>query len=283
MSNPGPSSASTINIEDVTGAVLTAAQIANPPSYLLANPNAIYTDQSGNKYSVNAAQTALVAFAGGGSGASIYASSGGSALVSGDQLVGNVASTGTPGSGSAVVGFAVLDSNGNFVGNWIPRTGTLTSLEALAGTQGELASATDIPAIVQFTGTAGGAYTFLPFDTVQSGTFSGSGAISGTIPCTSQTVRVTLSGAQTSFTGTLQNGYLDGQTLTVQFISTPSALTSITVNGSVIATNSGPTRSRTTYRPPQSLARYSSGRLRARVGCFLISQRCARRPTRPRA
>jgi hypothetical protein len=136
---------------------------------------------------------------------------------------------------------AVLkDASGNIVGDWIPRTGNLASLEALAGTQGELASAIDTPAIVQLTGTAGGAYTFLPFDTVQSDTFSGSGAIAGTIPCTSQTVRVTLGGAMTSFTGTLQNGYLDGQTLTVQFISTPaSGLTSITVNGVEIAELTG--------------------------------------------
>jgi hypothetical protein len=137
---------------------------------------------------------------------------------------------------------AVLkDASGNIVGDWIPRTGNLASLEALAATLGELASAIDTPAIVQFTGTAGGAVVFFPWTSSQSASFAGSGAVAGTIPCTSSIVRATIGAGVTSFTGTLQNGYVDGQPLTVQFISTPSVLTSITVNGSVLATNSGST------------------------------------------
>lgn len=55
-----------------------------------------------------------------------------------------------------------LNSAGDAVGNFIPRTGLLADLQALAGTQGEIASATDFPAIVEFTGTAGQAKTIFP-------------------------------------------------------------------------------------------------------------------------
>lgn len=55
-----------------------------------------------------------------------------------------------------------LDGSGNAVANVVPRTGTLSNLLSLSGGAGELASATDEPAIVQFTGTPGGATAFYP-------------------------------------------------------------------------------------------------------------------------
>lgn len=48
------------------------------------------------------------------------------------------------------------DANGNLIANVLPRTGTSTALKALAaGGQGELTSATDYPAILQFNGVLG--------------------------------------------------------------------------------------------------------------------------------
>lgn len=64
--------------------------------------------------------------------------------------------------GNKANGPAVLDANGDLVGQIVPRTGNLADLQALAGTAGEFASATDYPAIVQFTGTAGQAKTTFP-------------------------------------------------------------------------------------------------------------------------
>jgi hypothetical protein len=176
---------------------------------------------------------------GGGSGPTIKYSVGGTALVPGDQLVGGATSSGTPGSGTAVVGFLAIDTTGHVTANIIPRTNTLASLEALALGIGELASATDIPAIVQGTGTAGVNYAIFPFNSTQSGSFTGTGAIAGTVPCTTDAVRVTLGTGVTSFTGTLQAGLIDGQVLTVDVISTPTTVTGITLNGVVVADNTG--------------------------------------------
>lgn len=44
----------------------------------------------------------------------------------------------------------------------VPRTGTLASLVSLAGSDGEISSATDFPAIFKFTGTEGTGHTFWP-------------------------------------------------------------------------------------------------------------------------
>ena len=55
-----------------------------------------------------------------------------------------------------------VDVNGNAVANVIPRTGFLENLLSLGGNAGELASATDDAAIVQFNGTPGGAKAFYP-------------------------------------------------------------------------------------------------------------------------
>jgi len=50
----------------------------------------------------------------------------------------------------------VINDAGNIIANIIPRTGTLAGLKALAVSgQGELSSATDVSAIVQFNGTSG--------------------------------------------------------------------------------------------------------------------------------
>lgn len=64
--------------------------------------------------------------------------------------------------GNKANGPAVLDANGDLVGNIIPRTGLLADLQALAGTPGEIAYATDFPAIVTFNGVAGQAKTTFP-------------------------------------------------------------------------------------------------------------------------
>lgn len=57
-------------------------------------------------------------------------------------------------------GYAGLDANGDLVGNIIPRTDTLANLLTVVGTAGELASATDQPAIVKYAGTVAGGDVF---------------------------------------------------------------------------------------------------------------------------
>jgi hypothetical protein len=62
--------------------------------------------------------------------------SGGTALIAGDVLEGGASTSGTPGSGTAVVGFAELDSTGAIAQ---PIKGVATSSDAAAGFVGEYA------------------------------------------------------------------------------------------------------------------------------------------------
>ena len=64
-----------------------------------------------------------------------------------------------------------LDGSGNIQANVVPRTGLFTTLNILAGSQGELASATDVPAIIQFSGIAGSAIPFHSFGSTYTQTF----------------------------------------------------------------------------------------------------------------
>lgn len=65
-----------------------------------------------------------------------------------------------------------LDGSGNIQANVVPRTGLFnTLLLSIAGSQGELASATDVPAILQLSGVAGGAVPFHSFGSTYTQTF----------------------------------------------------------------------------------------------------------------
>ncbi len=99
----------------------------------------------------------------GGSGATIKDASGNIAIT-GDVLQGGVASSGTFGTGSGVVGVLTSNSAGAFVGNFVPRTGSLTTFNATVGNAGEIASVngTGGPALFQFSGTAPGGVPFYP-------------------------------------------------------------------------------------------------------------------------
>lgn len=183
---------------------------------------------------------AVYAVPGSGVGPSI-AASGATLLASGDVLEGNAATTGTPGSGSAVVGFLQLDSNGNAVGILVPRTNTLASLLALSSEPaGEIASATDVPATVQYTTGGETATPTYPFNSAQDYTNSGTGAVTDTaLPCSSDVIRLTIGSSVTSYTGTFSTAFtpIDGQQCTIEVISTPSGLTSIVLNGVTVASS----------------------------------------------
>ena len=60
-----------------------------------------------------------------------------------------------------------IDASGNLVGNFVPRTGSLSSLLALDGGVGEISSATDLPAVVRHAGVAGEAFALMPFGAVR--------------------------------------------------------------------------------------------------------------------
>jgi hypothetical protein len=64
------------------------------------------------------------------------------------------------------------DVNGDIVANIVPRTNTVTGLNSIVGTAGELASATDINAIMQFNGTVAGGAIYYP-DSFAIGSISG--------------------------------------------------------------------------------------------------------------
>jgi len=68
---------------------------------------------------------------------------------------------------AAAMGFS-FDAQGNLIANVVPRTGMLSDLLGYAGGAGELASATDVPAIVQYSGTVGGAKSFFPQGTINT-------------------------------------------------------------------------------------------------------------------
>ena len=189
---------------------------------------------NGVPYGIQNAQ-GFTAFGGGGPSGPAIKASNGTSLVAGDIVEAGAATSGTPGSGSYILGVAALDSAGNLVGNWIPRTGTLASLQALALAAGEIASATDVPAIVQGTGTAGVNFTTYPFGSATSFSVGGSGAITAALPITSDIVRLTIGAGITSFTGTLANGYIDGQELTVELVSSPVGMNTYVVGGITIS------------------------------------------------
>ncbi len=98
---------------------------------------------------------------GGGSGATIEASTG-TALVAGDILKAGATSTGSPGSGSAVLGFVAIDTSGYATAYIIPRSNTLASLVSLvAEPQGEIGIATDAAAMVGWNAASGAPNVYL--------------------------------------------------------------------------------------------------------------------------
>jgi len=70
--------------------------------------------------------------------------------VTATALTANTATVGTNG------GFLQINSSGYAVGQWVPRTNSIANLLSTIGNAGELACATDIPAVMQFTGTVAG-------------------------------------------------------------------------------------------------------------------------------
>jgi len=174
--------------------------------------------------------------AGSGSGP-VIKNAAGTTLTPAWTLRGNAATAGF------VTGFAQLDAAGNFVGTWIPRTGALAALQALAGTLGEIGSATNTPALVEFNGVAGQATTFYPYASTASVVVAGAGAVATVLPTGVDYVRLTLGAGITSYTGTLTAGVIDGQVVEVQLISTQAGMIAYTVSGAVLAGAGTPTLS----------------------------------------
>lgn len=116
----------------------------------------------------------------------------------------------------AAVGLEYEDSNTVKV-QIVPRTGTLASLLGLAGNTGEIASANDAPALVQFNGQANEAVTFLASGT-RNTNIQGTGnvAMPAQKPNTGM-IRITSDAGVNSITnfGQLQVGYVTGQEIRV--------------------------------------------------------------------
>jgi hypothetical protein len=136
-------------------------------------------------------------------------------LVSGDSIQANVASSGTPGSGTAVVGIPTLDTSGNLNGIFVPRTNSLSQLTSLISEPtGELASATDNYAIVQYQPSSV-VVTYQPSYVNLT--------VSGIIPAYPRSVMIS---SGTVFT--IANGIWNGQLLEV---SLAISATSTSING----------------------------------------------------
>ena len=110
------------------------------------------------------------------------------------------------------------DGSGNIVANVIPRTGTLASLLALAGGNGEISSATDSAAIVKHNGQAGQAVAF----------YSG-GGVNGIIAASAGNTTLT-SGADTVVQFVYAGPY-GGSTSDFSFNSTNNSVQNANVNG----------------------------------------------------
>ena len=126
-----------------------------------------------------------------------------------------------------------LDGSGNIQANVVPRTGLFTTLNILAGSQGELASATDVPAIIQFSGIAGGAIPFHSFGSTYTQTFVHADSGIKTIPSWARRAYIVLDTAAGDIAITLNiaAGIYFGQRLEV------STRIGATVGGTITLTN----------------------------------------------
>ena len=126
-----------------------------------------------------------------------------------------------------------LDGSGNIQANVVPRTGLFTTLNILAGSQGELASATDVPAIIQLSGIAGGAIPFHSFGSTYTQTFVHADSGIKTIPSWARRAYIVLDTAAGDIAITLNiaAGIYFGQRLEV------STSIAATVGGIITLTN----------------------------------------------
>ena len=126
-----------------------------------------------------------------------------------------------------------LDGSGNIQANVVPRTGLFTTLNILAGSQGELASATDVPAIIQLSGIAGGAIPFHSIGSTYTQTFVHADSGIKTIPSWARRAYIVLDTAAGDIAITLNiaAGIYFGQRLEV------STSIAATVGGIITLTN----------------------------------------------
>jgi len=137
---------------------------------------------------------------------------------------------------NSVTGVVTQPTSTPIVGPWVPRTGTEATLLSTVGSTGELGSATDVPAIVQFVGgSTPGGYVTYPFDSVIAYTSTAVAGSTLIVAPTSDVARITAPSAATSLAVTLSNGYLAGQRIALEFVSSPAGLASITINGTTVA------------------------------------------------
>lgn len=124
---------------------------------------------------------------------------------------------------AAALGGVIDPGSGEIKLNIIPRTGTLAALMTLSGGAGEVAAATDAPAIVKFTGSVGGAKAITAYDNTI--TVAGGGALS----LKPDARRILISGASPTAV-TLAAGYTSLQRLS---LVSEGATTITTADGSI--------------------------------------------------
>lgn len=129
-------------------------------------------------------------------------------------------------SGAAAVAAALgltFDINGNIVANVNPRTGVLATLLGYAGGLGELASSTDIPAIVKYNNVIGGAVYMTPYGAYPTQAITTSGTITVQPWMRGITYLFDTTAGTINSTVNIANGFAIGQILTVAFSNPASA------------------------------------------------------------
>lgn len=129
------------------------------------------------------------------------------------------------------------DSSGNLVANVIPRTGTLASLVGVSGIDGgvgEIASATDVPAVAKLNGVATQGVQITSCDNVLVIT-SASATVTTTVKPDANKLYFT---ASCVYTLTLSNGYFVGQRISIEADTDTATEVDITlVDGAVTLGN----------------------------------------------
>ena len=141
---------------------------------------------------------------------------------------------------AAALGIA-FDAKGDLILNIVPRTGTLASLLALDGGAGEIASATDAPALVKLTGNAGEAVALMPFGTVRVQSITAVSFVFPALTIKPDARIVTINPTNVgSGTATIAAGTFIGQPLRVMMLTGGGGgtLTGLPVDGSTTSISS---------------------------------------------
>lgn len=152
-------------------------------------------------------------------------------------VVGQAKPTDLAGKEAAAAALGIsIGPSGELILNVVPRTNTLAGLLAVAGNPGEVASATDQPALVKFTGEAGKAQVIASYGTTGIDTVTADGAY--TVPSMYSVFRLygdTTDGAVALTVG-IAPGYVDGQRIKVEILATGSNALTLAIGSNIFAT-----------------------------------------------